>query len=67
MAHFDLNQADFMNPRLIAAVGSVGVMAGPAALVAGLAALAQGGPFSDSIHEDEDGRLSWRSPTARAA
>lgn len=30
-------------------------------------ALAPGGPFSDSIHEDEDGRLSWRAIAARPA
>lgn len=30
-------------------------------------ALAVGGPFSDFIHEDEDGRLSWRPPAVPAA
>lgn len=30
-------------------------------------ALAPGGPFSDFIHEDEDGRLSWRAPMPVAA
>lgn len=30
-------------------------------------ALAPGGPFSDFIHEDEDGRLSWRAPVPAVA